>query len=74
MTEAEIRNILKYHKIEDPDTIAAMERVRSLITEATVEVSNLTPPSRERSLFISHMQEGQMCAIASLAIHGTRDE
>ena len=72
MTEAEIRNILKYHNVQgDQDVVAAMERVREVLTEAAVEVGKLTPPSRERSLFLTNIQQGQMMAIASLAIHGT---
>lgn len=69
MNEDEIRDILKYHVV-DRETQDAMAAVRAVITDAAVTVAGMLPPSRERELFITHIQEGQMQAIASLAIHG----
>ena len=46
-----------------------VERIRSIVTQATVEVAELVPQSRERSLFITHMQQAQMIANAGVAIH-----
>ena len=72
MTEAEIRNILRYHIVDDA-TAQQISEIRDTITAAMVKVAAVLPMSRERSLFISHMQEGEMNAIASLAVHGRVD-
>ena len=69
MTEEQIRNTFQYHS-PNPESIKVHEAIRELITETTVMIAALIPESRERSLFITHMQQGQMMANAAVAIHG----
>ena len=69
MTASEIRNTFQYHA-PDVRKREAFEEIRHRMTEACVKVAALTPPSRERSLFITLMQQAQMMANASVAIHG----
>ena len=72
MTEAQIRETLRYHAPDDRKR-KTFEDIRTTITEATVKVAALLPNSRERSLFITDMQRAQMMANASVAIHGHPD-
>ena len=69
MTEEQIRDIFRYHS-PNPESIWVHETIRKKITLITVEIAALIPESRERSLFITHMQQGQMMANAAVAIHG----
>ena len=69
MKEDEIRNTFKYHS-PNPDAVKIHEALRELMTETTVSVAGLIPLSRERSLFITLMQQAQMMANAAIAIHG----
>ena len=69
MKEDEIRNTFKYHS-PDPDAVATHEVIRELMTETVVTIAGSLPSSRERSLFITLMQQAQMMANAAIAIHG----
>ena len=69
MTEEQIRDTFRYHS-PNPQAIWVHEAIRKKITLVTVEIAELIPESRERSLFITHMQQGQMMANAAVAIHG----
>ena len=69
MTEQEIVEIFKYHP-PDAERIRAHDLVREVMRDATLELAAHLPPSRERSAFITHMQQASMMANAALAIHG----
>ena len=71
MTETKIRDTFRYHAPDDRQR-AVFERIRTQMTATAVEVAFLIPNSRERSLFITHMQQAQMMANAAVAIHGLR--
>lgn len=76
MTPEEISELLAHH-IPDDVTADAMAEVREIMTEAALSVAEKLPLSRERSLFVTHIQQAQMWAICSLALHGeprVRDE
>ena len=68
MTEAEIMNTFRYHS---PNLKRAKthEQIRERMTATVVEVAGLIPASRERSTFITLMQQAQMMANAAVAIH-----
>lgn len=69
MNEAQIRETFRYHAPTERK-VSTFEKIRELMTETAVEVAALLPHSRERSVFITHMQQAQMMANASVAIHG----
>ena len=73
MTEQEIVEVFKYHP-PTPERIRAHELVREVMRDATLELAPQLPPSRERSAFITHMQQAAMMANAALAIHGPPDK
>ena len=68
MTEPQIREIFRYHS-PNQDSIKVHEKIRERMTETAVEVASLIPDSRERSLYITLMQQAQMMANAAQAIH-----
>ena len=69
MTESEIRDTFRYHS-PTPEAVAVHEEIREAITETVVGIAAKLPPSRERSSFITLMQQAQMMANAAVAIHG----
>lgn len=69
MTEAQIRETMRYHS-PGVERVKVHEAIREHCTETAVNVAALIRPSRERSLFLTKMQEAQMMANAALAIHG----
>ena len=69
MTEGDIRNTFQYHS-PNPAAVKLHEIIREEMTETVVSVAELLPPSRERSLYITLMQQAQMMANAAIAIHG----
>ena len=73
MTEPEIRDTFRYNS-PNPEARAVHELIRSLVTETVVTVAAHIPPSRERSLFITLMQQAQMMANAAVAVHGLPKE
>ena len=72
-TASEVRETFSYHP-PDEETARAHTLIGDIITDETISVAGMLKPSRERSLFITHMQEGKMWANASLAIHGKASE
>ena len=71
MTSEKIRDTFRYHS-PNPASQKKHEAIRGILTEATLAVAEMIPESRERSLFITHMQQAQMMANAAVAIHGNR--
>ena len=71
MTEDQIRETFKYHS-PNPAMVKRHEKIRETMTETAVVVAALIPTSRERSLFITFMQQAQMMANAAIAIHGDK--
>ena len=71
MNAEQIKETFRYHSA-NPEMVKTHERIRTLVTSTVVEVANLLPDSRERSCFITLMQQAQMMANASVAIHGQR--
>ena len=69
MTEEQIRNTFRYHS-PNPDMVRVHETIRRRMTLTVIGIAGLLPPSRERSTFITKMQEAQMMANAAIAIHG----
>ena len=69
MTEAEIRNTFRYHS-PSPENVKKHEAIRHQMTETVLAVTAQLPVSRERSTFITLMQQAQMMANAAIAIHG----
>ena len=68
MTPDQIRETFRYHP-PTPANVQRYERIRAIIKEAALEIGELTPPSRERSLCLTRLQEAMMMANASIAIH-----
>ena len=71
MTEEEretLVNIFSYHK-PTLEKIQLHEEIRSATIAYVLEITEIIPHSRERSIFITKMQEAQMMANASLALH-----
>ena len=71
MTEDEIRNTFQYHS-PNPDAVSRHETIRESMTETAVKVAGMIPASRERSLYITLMQQAQMMANAAIAIHSEK--
>ena len=69
MTGKQIRETFRYHS-PSPESVAAHEIVRREMTDTVVSLAAGLPHSRERSMFISLMQQAQMMANAAIAIHG----
>ena len=73
MTEAQIRNTFCYHAPKSA-SVKKFERIREIMTAAAVEIGEITPASRERSTFLTLMQQAQMMGNASIAIHECEPE
>lgn len=71
MTPEQIRNTFSYHASE-PEKVEQFETIRARMTETVLDVAARIPDSRERSTFITLMQQAQMMANAGIAIHGIR--
>ena len=69
MTEAEILETFRYHS-PNPGNVKRHESIREHMAATTVYVAACIPDSRERSLYITLMQQAQMMANAAVAIHG----
>ena len=72
MTEDQIRNTFRYHAPND-SKVELFEHIRGCMTDVVVDIAGKIPPSRERSLFITLMQQAQMMANASVAIYMDED-
>ena len=64
MTEAQIRNTFNYHAPTERK-VKTFEDVRAAMTETAVSVAAVCPDSRERSMFLTLMQQAQMMANAA---------
>ena len=73
MTEQEIRDTFRYHA-PDERQMKVFEDNRFEMTETAVRISKTLPMCRERSLYITLMQQAQMMANAAVAIHGHPEE
>ena len=73
MRADQIRETFRYHS-PTKEAVQAHEEVRSIVTECAIRVARLLPKSRERSLFLTSLQRGQMMANAAIAIHGLPGE
>ena len=69
MTPEEIRETFRYHS-PSPAAVSAHEAIRERMTDVVLDVAARLPHSRERSTFITLMQQAQMMANAAIAIHG----
>ena len=72
MTEEQIRETFRYHAPDDLK-VQTFNDIRHWMTETAVRVAAVTPDSRERSTFLTLMQQAQMMANASIAIHGNKE-
>ena len=72
MNNDQIREMLRYHAPDDSQR-ETFENTRKVMLDATLDIAGRIPNSRERSLFLTHMQQAQMFANAAVAIHGPRD-
>ena len=52
-----------------PEKIEKCSKIRIILTKAALVIGDMTPPSRERDLFLTLLQQAQMMANASIAIH-----
>ena len=71
MTEEQIREMFRY-RAPDESQRKTFEANRAIMTETAVSVAGTLPDSRERALFLTHMQHAQMMANAAVALHGPR--
>lgn len=69
MTPEQIQEAFQWHP-PTPDKIDKYSKIRKILTSAALEIGGMTPPSRERSMFLTLLQQAQMMANASIAIHG----
>lgn len=73
MEREEIQETFRYHS-PDPERVKDHESIRERMTELTCDIADMLQDSREKDLFITHMQHAQMMANASIAIHGRRED
>ena len=73
VTPEQIRETFRYHS-PSQEALTLHERIRERMTETAVEIAGAIPHSRERSSFITLMQQAQMMANAAVAIHGLPTE
>ena len=73
MTPEEIRETFRYHS-PSPAAVSTHEAVRERMTDTVLAVAAWLPYSRERSTFITLMQQAQMMANAAIAIHGLPED
>ena len=69
MIPSQITESFRHHN-PTPKQVEAFNGVEEAITNVTIKIAGLIPPSRERSLFITKMQEAKMWANTGLAVHG----
>lgn len=72
MTRDEIKHVFTYHS-PDPAAIRSHEDIRTGMMDVTEFIAmELLPDSTERTRFVWAMQEAQMLAHATIALHGRR--
>ena len=69
MTREMVVKAFQYYPPQ-PHTKAAYEKLHAAFADIALLVQDLCPESREKSLAITHLQDGRMCANAAIAIHG----
>ena len=72
MRAEEIRDTFRYHS-PSPEAVELHESIRDKTICYVEWVAGNIPNSRERSTFITLMQQAQMMANAAVAIHGLPD-
>ena len=73
MTVDEIQETFRYHS-PSPEARDVHESIRNIMTAAAVNVAERIPHCRERSVYITLMQQAQMMANAAIAIHGVPEK
>jgi len=68
MAGYDIERIFTYHAPK-PDQLPRYERIRAKAREFAELILADSPPSREQSMALSHVQEAVMCTNAAIAIH-----
>jgi hypothetical protein len=68
ITQADLDRIFTYHPPK-PDQVARFRALRELARQFANGIVELSKPSREQSMAISHVQEAVMCVNAAIAIH-----
>lgn len=63
---AQIEKVFKYHPVKE-DQAARYEDIRNKAKEFANFIVENTPPSREQSLALTHLEESVMFANASIA-------
>lgn len=65
----DLDNLFTYHPPTGPEQIATFQKIRDTGKVLAVVVVDKCPPSRERSLAITKIQEAVMWANASIAVN-----
>ena len=65
--------VFRYHEPQD-DQIERYLAIRDKARELAYLIGNHTPPSREQSLALTHLQECVMFANAAIAVNESTDE
>lgn len=68
---AELRNLYTFHKVPGAEDRFAL--IRELTLQAAIVIEEICPPSRERALAQTALQEVRMWANAAIAIHEGED-
>lgn len=68
ITPSTVDKVFSYHAPTE-DQIPKYERVRAAARVFALALLDDCPPSRELSMALSHVQEGVMCANASIALN-----
>lgn len=69
MTEAEIRDLFKYHAPTERKR-EVFERIRARMTATVVEIAAELPPCSQRDRFLELCSLAQMTANQAVAVHG----
>ena len=67
MNEIDINNRFDYHPPKNEEVAQKHENVRRALKIVAHDILDLTPPGREQSLAITHLEEAMMWANASIA-------
>lgn len=70
----DIEDRFTYHPPPDRTTVETYKRVRANARQLAEELVMLCPPSRERSLALTKLEEAVMHANSAIARHGVRSQ
>lgn len=70
MDPKQLDTIFDYHPPANEETIHAHEEVRETCRALAHHFDEVLPPSREKSLALTKVQEAMWAANAAIAIHG----